>query len=461
MRLNLLGMPAFARASARQFGTKRMFHASMLRRMEDPYKILGVDKTASAKDIKKKYYQLAKKYHPDVNKEDGADKKFQQIQDSYELLSDETKRAQYDQFGSAAFGGAGGPGGPGNASGPFNPFGNAGGFGFGGQGGSINLDDLFSAFTGGAGGGFRGFGGAESARARPGPQLYKGDDIEIVQSITLEDASTGTTKNVKYSVVDECGTCHGSGLKAGKTSETCSACNGSGSTVHLMQGGFQMASTCHTCGGSGVVIPRSSQCSSCHGEGVVQEMKTYNLDIPAGVADGMRLRVGGEGDSPVVRKSADVRTQRGDLYVRVHVKENPNFIRNKSELIYSAEIPMTTAVLGGKVPIPTLGGARININISPGTQHGDHITIPDQGMPMLNRPNVKGDMRVNLKVRIPRAQDATQTMLFEALADSLGDKQAKRIYPPISEVREDEHDQSQPGLLKRLFNKLTNHHDKK
>lgn len=438
---------------------KRLFHASTLRRMEDPYKVLGVDRTASAKDIKKKYFELAKKYHPDVNKEEGADRKFQEIRDSYEVLSDETKRAQYDQFGSAAFGGAaGGPGAGGGASGPFNPFGNAGGFGFGGQG-SINLDDLFSAFAGG--GGFGGFGGgAGGARARPGPQLYKGDDIEIVQSISLEDAATGTAKDVKYTAVDECGTCHGSGLKAGKSAETCTACNGSGSTVHLMQGGFQMASTCHTCGGSGVSIPRSSQCSSCHGEGVVQESKTHKIDIPAGVADGMRLRVSGHGDSPVVRKTEDVRTQRGDLYVRVHVKENPNFIRNKSELIYTAEIPMTTAVLGGKVPIPTLSGARVNVNISAGTQSGDHITLPEQGMPILNRPNVKGDMRVNLKVRIPRAQDATQTMLFEALADSLGDKQAKRVYPPISEVREDDHDHSQPGLLKRLFNKLTNHKHK-
>lgn len=429
----------------------RLFHSSAASLIHDPYKALGVDHSASASDIKKKYYQLAKKYHPDVNKEPDAQKKFQDVQESYDILSDASKRRQYDQFGAAAFeqgsGPSGGGGFQGNPFAGFGGFGGFGGFSAGGPGG-FNFDDLFGAFTGGA-----------QSRASRGPQVMRGDDIETVVNVTLEEAGRGVEKTVKYSALDQCGTCDGSGLKSGKHTETCGACHGSGTTVHLMQGGFQMASTCPACGGAGTVIPRSSRCGSCHGEGIVQTAKNYTLDIPIGAAEGMRMRVTGEGDAPETRRSEGVHTQKGNLYVRINVLSHPLFQRVKNDLIYTSKIPMTTAALGGKVEIPTLSGNKLQVSVPAATQSGSIITIPNQGMPSLGG-SVTGDMRVKLEVETLRPSDATQTILLEALADSLGDKQARRQYPPLHEVKdidEVKEGEKHEGLLKQLFNKIMKH----
>lgn len=446
--------------------TKRLFHSTRIAAMEDPYKVLGVAKTASAKEIKKQYYQLAKKFHPDVNKEDGADKKFQTIQDSYEILSDEQKRAQYDQFGAAAFeGGAGaGPGGPG-AGNPFgsgfNPFGNgAGGFsGFSSSGGFGSFEDIFSAFTGQASG--------AGGRARSaGQQIFKGDDLEVVLRITLEEAATGAKKEVKFSAIDECGTCHGTGLKAGKTTQTCGTCHGSGTTVHSIQGGFQMASTCPTCEGSGVVIPRGSECSSCHGSGTQQDVKKYEVEVPAGIRDGMRIRETGAGDSPQTRKGPGVATRKGDLFVLVQVKPHKDFKRQGDDLVYAANVPFTTAALGGKIEIPTLQGPRLRINVPSASQFGSEIVVPGQGMPLsplsaqsrMSGGSARGNLKVILNIRVPRPANETETILLEAYADAIGDKNARRKYKPLDEI----HDASgQPekreGLFKRLLNKVLKH----
>lgn len=434
-----------------RFGSSRpirLFHSSVPNLIQDPYKALGVDHSASASDIKKKYYQLAKKYHPDVNKEPDAQKKFQDIQESYDILSDASKRRQYDQFGAAAFEqGAGPSDGGGFHSNPFAGFSGFGGFG-GFDAGGATFNDFFKSFTGGA-----------QSRTSQSAQVFRGDDLETVVNITLEEAASGVAKTVKYSVLDQCNTCNGSGLKPGKHTETCGACHGSGTTVHLMQGGFQMASTCASCGGSGVIIPRSSRCGTCHGEGTVQTPKSYTLDIPIGAAEGMRMRVTGEGDSPEVRKSEGVYTQKGNLYVRINVLSHSLFERVQNNLIYTAKIPMTTAALGGKVQIPTLSGTKLQINVPAATQSGNVITIPNQGMPSLGGTTT-GDLRVKLEVETLRPTDATQTILLEALADALGDKQARRQFPPLHEVKDidtPKEGEKHEGLLKQLFNKILKH----
>lgn len=452
--------------------------------MKDPYSVLGVDRNASSRDIKKAYYQLAKKYHPDVNKEEGAETKFQDIQSSYEVLSDDKKRKQYDQFGAAAFdqsGGGGGPGGPGS-DGPFNPFGNFSGFeGFnfgGGQGQAFDFEDLFGAFTG-RGSRSRGGGGG-------GMMHYKGDDIEVLAHITLEDAAAGKTIQVKYSTLDECGTCHGSGLKEGKSKKTCSSCGGTGSQVHLMQGGFQMASTCGVCKGTGVVIPRDSQCGTCGSQGVVQTAKSESVEVPPGIADGMRLKVTGAGDAPPVLSGPNIHRSKGDLYVRVRVKKHPKFVRSKSDLEYAAAIPMTTAALGGRIVVPTLLGVAsgLQLNVPAGTQPGNTVTIPEQGMPVLNRRGVYGDLKVTFKVETPRPRSDKAVSLLEELAKELGDTTAKVTKPAASSTGSTEStgsdaaSQGSPdassshstspngaeesgdnsGFLKNLFNRIT-HHD--
>jgi molecular chaperone DnaJ len=441
----------------------RPFHSTVsLAAMKDPYSVLGIDRNASAKDIKRKYYDLAKKYHPDVNKEDSADKKFQEIQSAYEILSDDTKKKQYDQFGAAAFegGAAGGPGGAGfgGSDSPFNPFGNFSGFqgfNFGGQSGAgatFNFEDLFG--FGDAAGTRRGAGGRGSGFVH-----YKGDDVEVVTRITLEEAATGKAQKIDFSTLDQCGTCKGSGLKAGKKKDTCPGCGGTGSTIHLMQGGFQMASTCGACDGTGVVIPRGAHCPSCHAKGVVKKNQSTVVDIPAGIADGMRLKLAEEGDSPTVLTASNVRTTKGDLFVRVRVKPHTDFKRNNSDLLYNASIPMTTAALGGKLEIPTLSGQKIKLNVPSGTQPGTSTTIHDHGMPVLNRKGMFGDLKVTYDVRTLRPETATQTALLEALADAFNDKTARRVDPswkPNDDAAEPT-DEGAPkeGFLKNLFKKLT------
>lgn len=414
--------------------------------MKDPYKVLGVGHSASASEIKKSYYQLAKKFHPDVNKDKGADERFQDIQSAYEILSDADKKAKYDQFGAAAFdpnGGAGGPaGGPfggggdpfaGGAHGGFNPFSNFGGFGFGqqaGGGASFRFEDLF------------GFGQQQGQRGGRGPgggtMIYKGEDIETSIAITLEDVMSGVSREINYSTLDECGTCHGSGLKKGASRKTCPSCNGTGTTMHVVQGGFQMASTCGTCGGSGVIIPKSSECEECHAHGVVNKRQNTTIDIPAGIKDGSRLRVQGAGDSPEVLAEADVKRVKGDLYIRVKVLPHKLFTPSGTDLLYTTSIPFTTAALGGKIEVPTLGtpgvaGRKLRLSVPQGAQSGLVITVPEKGLPLFTGHSGKstrfGDLKVTVNVKIEKPTSATQTALLEALADSYGDTTARRMSP--------------------------------
>lgn len=406
---------------------RQSFHSTNATLQKDPYQALGVSKSASASEIKKAYYGLAKKYHPDTNKDDSAKGKFADIQSAYEILSDPKKKEQYDQFGAAGFDpSGGGPAGGDPFGGGGHPFSGFGGGGQGGFGGGFNFEDIFSAFTGQQGP----FGGRRGGRSNPFQQeILVGDNVEVQASITFMEAAKGTSKTINLTPQVPCGTCDGSGLKAGTQRSSCSACNGTGTRVHFMQGGFQMASTCGTCEGTGTSIPRGSECRTCTGHGVVRERKTITVDIPAGIEDGMRLRVDGAGDAPPTGKSADpnARTQRGDLYVFVRVAKDPKFRREGSNILYTASIPLTTALLGGQVAIPTLDGS-VNVKVATGTNTGDKITMSGLGMKRLGaRRGGSGDLRVEFRVNMPKYLSANQRTLIEMLADEMGDKNAKRV----------------------------------
>ncbi|CAK7903189.1 dnaJ homolog 1, mitochondrial [[Candida] anglica] len=403
---------------------KRKFHGSNATLIDfDPYKTLGVEKSADAKDIKKAYYQLVKKFHPDVNKEKDAEKRFHKIQESYELLSDKEKRAQYDQFGAGAFDANG------NAN-PFagggNPFGGHGGNPFGGAGGGGNpfggmgfdFEDLFKqAFNGGRGG--SGGGGGQYV------QEHVGDNIEVLKTISFKEAIFGTKVSVNYKAVDSCGTCKGSGMKQGKKKTTCSNCHGTGQSTHVM-GGFHMASTCGTCHGSGVTINKGDACGTCHGNGVEEIPKSTNVDLPCGIVDGSRLRVPGAGDAPFVTKDPYNQTRNGDLIIRVHVSKDPTFTRSGNNIVVKKEILMTTAALGGEIVVPTIDGENIKLKIRPGVQNGRKLTIPDKGVPINRNINNRGDMEIVLGVKTLIPETPVQTALLEALADAFNDKDAKR-----------------------------------
>lgn len=404
------------------------FHSTNTLRQKDPYQALGVGKSASASEIKKAYYGLAKKFHPDTNKDPSAKEKFADIQSAYEILSDPKKKEQYDTFGAAGFDPSGG-GGPGPGGDPFggggHPFHGFGG-GQGGFGGGFNFEDIFSAFTGQQGP----FGGR--GRGRGGPfqsDVLVGDNVEVQASITFMEAAKGTQKTINLTPQVPCGTCDGSGLKSGTQRTSCKSCNGTGTRVHFMQGGFQMASTCGTCDGTGSQIPKGSECKTCSGHGVVRERKTITVDIPAGIEDGMRLRVDGAGDAPPTGKSADpnARTQRGDLYVFVRVAKDPKFRREGSHILYTATIPLTTALLGGQISVPTLDGS-VNVKVATGTNTGDKMTMSGMGMKRLGaRRGGAGDLKVEFRVNMPKYLSANQRTLIEMLADEMGDKNAKRV----------------------------------
>lgn len=387
----------------------------------DPYKTLGVDKSAEQKDIKKAYYQLVKKYHPDVNKEPDAEKRFHKIQELYELLSDKEKRAQYDQFGPGAFDSLG------NAN-PFagggNPYGNPFGRGASGNpfaGMGFDFEDLFKeAFTGGGrrsgGQGGRGF-----------VQEHIGDNIEVLKSISFKDAIFGSKTTINYKAVDSCHTCSGSGMKEGKQKTTCPTCHGLGQLTHII-GGFHMALTCGTCGGTGVTIPVSDQCGTCHGRGVEEVPKLTTVEFPPGIADGARMRVPGAGDAPMVTKDPYNHTRTGDLIVRVLVKPDPKFTRVGNNLVMKQDILMTTAALGGEVIVPTIDGPSVKLKVRPGVQNGRKLTIPEKGVPINRNMHNRGDMEVVLNVKAIVPETPLQTALLEALADAVNDPNAKRTH---------------------------------
>lgn len=400
------------------------FHASpRTLATKDPYKVLGVNKSASTAEIKKAYYGLAKKYHPDTNKDAGSKDKFADAQSAYEILSDTQKRAAYDQFGAAAFdqGGAGpSPGDPFSGGNPFAGGGGFHGFGSAGFGAGINLDDLLNSFGGGQG---------RSRRGRGSSQMFydvRGEDIEVTVNISFMEAAKGTSKTIDIAPKEKCGTCSGKGRKPGATKSKCQSCNGTGERV-FQTGGFQVAATCDTCSGEGSTYPKNSACPSCNGHGVVRSPKSVRIDIPGGVEDNMRLLLQGEGHAAETGRVPDghVRETPGDLYVRVRVAEDALFGRSGSNVLYTATVPLTTALLGGRMMIPTLDGEK-EIRLKMGTSTGDKQTLNGHGM---KRPGQRGhgNLVVEFKVAMPKHLSANERTIIEMLAQEMGDKSAHRI----------------------------------
>ncbi|KAI8148276.1 hypothetical protein BJV82DRAFT_591484 [Fennellomyces sp. T-0311] len=427
---------------------KRCFHASAPQLSKrDPYDVLGVSKTASQGEIKKAYYALAKKYHPDTNKEKDAREKFVQIQEAYEILSDEQKRKQYDQFGFG-FEGAAGAG-----------AGGAGGFG-GGQGfpGGFDPNDIFSQFFGG---GFTGgFGGAGGGMGGDPFRNAPGEDIQTPLTITFMEAVKGATKHVTVDRVTQCTTCHGSGLQTGKRKETCGVCRGSGVQTVSM-GGFHMQTTCTSCGGTGSSIPPGAGCRTCDSVGKVRERKTVQVNVPPGVDQNSRIRVQGEGDAPIKGQGPP-----GDLFVSLNIRPSSVFRRQNYDIFVDAKIPFYKAMLGGRVRIPTVDGD-VELKIPSGSQPGDNMALRGRGIQRL-RGSSRGDQIVTLKVELPRSLRGEQREIIEKYA-ALVDPEYRKDDPPAPNTppptppppAEDSDAKEKEGFFKSAFDKLKDklHHD--
>ncbi|PVU94806.1 hypothetical protein BB559_002917 [Furculomyces boomerangus] len=380
----------------------RNFHSSDISK-EDFYERLGVSKDATISEIKKSYYQaskshLAKKYHPDVNKEPGSKEKFHKIQEAYDTLSDEQKRSSYDQFGTADTQGFG----QGFPGGGFSGF-------YGGGKSAPSMDDIFSQIFG------SGFGGQAQPGSRGpmnrGSYTSNGEDIENSIRISFDEAVSGTKKTISTAPVMECNTCNGDGMKKGAKATTCSSCKGTGQQLFSM-GGFHVRQTCSSCGGSGSSVSRSDLCKSCNGRGVVQGAETVTVDIPAGCEDGMVIEMPGYGDAPIGGKGP-----RGSLYIQVRVSPSKMFSRKKSDIFYTAQIPLTTVLLGGEVTIPTTQGD-VDVVVKPGTQPGDELRLRGKGMKKVKGSGY-GDYYLKIKVLIPKNLNDKQKDLVKQLDEEL------------------------------------------
>nr|CAD1830954.1 unnamed protein product [Ananas comosus var. bracteatus] len=362
---------------------KRSFHGSRPLSARDYYDVLGVSKNASPAEIKKAYYELAKKLHPDTNKGDAdAERKFQEVQRAYETLKDEQKRSFYDQVGAdqyekAASGGGAGPGGPfeGGFSNPFEDF-------FGGGGG---MNDFFKNI-------FR-------------DREFGGQDVKVSVEISFMEAVQGCTKTVNFQTYVPCESCGGTGVPPGTKPEICRACRGAGS-IFIQTGPFRMQSTCSQCGGSGKTV--KDFCKSCRGRKVVQGLKSIKLDVMPGMDDNDTLKIprcGGadpEGNQP------------GDLYVTLKVREDPVFRRDKADIHVDAVLSITQAILGGTVQVPTLSGDVV-LKVKPGTQPGQKVVLRGKGIKTRNS-SVYGDQYVHFNVHIPVNLTQRQRMLIEEFA---------------------------------------------
>ena len=358
----------------------------------DYYEVLGVDKNASANDIKKAYRKLAIQYHPDKNPGDKeAEEKFKEAAEAYGVLSDPDKKARYDQFGFEGLGGAGG----------------AGGF----SGAGMDINDIFSMFGdifGGRGGfgGFSGFGGGGSSR----PAKFRGSDQRVKVKLTLQEIANGVTKKFKLKKYVPCTHCNGSGAENGAV-ETCPECKGTGRVVRTQQSIFGMMQTevaCPHCNGQGKII--KNKCKHCNGDGIVMGEEIVEVNIPAGVYEGMQLSMRGKGNAG---KHNGIP---GDLLILVEEEKHPTLVRDENDLIYSLLLDIPTAALGGFAEIPTIDG-KAKVTIDPGTQPGKVLRLRGKGLPSINGYG-KGDIVVNISVYIPEELSRDEKKAMEEFRES-------------------------------------------
>lgn len=366
---------------------------------KDYYDLLGAAKNSSADELKKAYRKLAMKYHPDRNPDDKeAEKKFKEINEAYDVLKDDQKRAAYDRMGHAAFDGSMGGGGGGGF--------NQGGFDFSSAGFGNIFEDMFSEFMGGG------------SRAAQQTAALRGADLRYNMEISLEDAFKGLQKNIKISTNAACGTCDGSGAAKGEKPETCPTCHGHGK-VHARQGFFTIERTCSHCHGLGSII--KNPCKTCSGTGRVRKEKTLSVTIPEGIEDGARIRLAEEGEAGLRGGPP------GDLYIFLHIKPHKLFQREGSNIFCEVPIPMSTAVLGGEIEVPTLDQTA-RMKIPAGTQSGKQFRLKGKGMSIL-RSSARGDMYVEISVETPVNLSKRQKELVEEF-QSL---EKKNKSSPISE----------------------------
>lgn len=370
----------------------------------DYYEVLGVDRGASERDIKKAYKKLAMKYHPDRTAGDKAlEEKFKEIQEAHEVLTDERKRAAYDQYGHAGV----------------DP--NRGG-------GGADFGDIFGDVFGDIFGGGR---GGRQSRARSGA------DLRYNLEMTLEEAVRGKSVEIRVPTLVECDVCDGSGAKRGTSPTTCPTCHGSGQ-VQMRQGFFAVQQTCPTCSGKGKII--SDPCNACHGHGRVEKTKTLSVKVPAGVDTGDRIRLSGEGEAGEHGAPA------GDLYVQVHVKEHDIFTRDGNNLYCEVPLSFTTAALGGELEVPTLDG-KVKLKIGAETQTGRMFRLRSKGVKSV-RSGAIGDLMCKVVVETPVNLSSRQKELLKELDESMGSGKAAAKHRPKEQGFFDG--------VKKFFDDLTN-----
>ena len=355
----------------------------------DYYEVLGVNRDASDDDIKKSYRKLAMKWHPDRNPDNPkAEEHFKEAKEAYEVLSDAQKRPAYDQFGHAGVDPSAG-GGPAGAGAGFGGFADA-------------FGDIFGDIFGGG-------------RGRSG--VYRGADLRYNLEISLEDAARGTETRIRIPAMEECGTCHGSGAKPGTSPTTCTTCQGHGQ-VRMQQGFFSIQQTCPRCHGSGKMV--ASPCSACSGAGRIKQHKTLSVKIPAGVDEGDRIRLSGEGEAGVNSGPA------GDLYVVIHLKPHPVFTRDHNDLHCEMPISFTAAAIGGEIEIPTLDGYA-KIKIPQGTQTNQMFRLRGKGIKGV-RSSAHGDLICHVAIETPVNLTSRQKELLAEL-EAINQKDGGRHNP--------------------------------
>lgn len=365
----------------------------------DYYEVLGVEKSADADEIKKAYRKKAMKYHPDKNPGDKeAEEKFKEANEAYEVLSDETKRSTYDQYGHAGMDSSFGSGG--------------GGFGGGFSGGGFEdiFSDIFSSF-GGGGGGFSGFGGFGGGGGRRGPG--RGSDMKISINLSFKEAVFGTEKKIKIKRQEECPTCHGSGAEPGSNKHTCDKCGGAGQVYIRQQtpfGTIQQTAVCDKCHGEGEII--DNPCQTCHGSGIQEKERTINIKIPAGVDNGSILPLRGEGNTGAKGGG------KGDLFVYIGVKQDPIFKREEDDIYLEIPVTFAQAALGTELVVPTVDG-KVKLKVPEGTQTGKVFRLKGKGVPNVNGRG-RGDQYITVRVEVPRKLNKKQKELLRAFDNETG-----------------------------------------